>query len=48
MGNVLDVEPEKTGLEIIGKKIRVGYKELAGDYMTGQDTRLALTFKLVA
>jgi uncharacterized protein len=47
MGNVLDVNPEKAGMELIGKKVQVGYKEIAGDYMTGQDTRLALTFKLV-
>ena len=46
MGNVLDVDPTKVGMEIIGKKVTVGFKEIPGDYMTGQDTRLALTFKL--
>lgn len=47
MGNVLDVDPTKTGMEIIGKKVNIGFKEIPGDYMTGQDTRLALTFRLV-
>ena len=45
MGNVLDVDPAKVGMELIGKKVTIGFKELPGDYMTGQDTRLALTFK---
>ena len=47
MGNVLDVDPAKVGMELIGKKVTIDFKELPGDYMTGQDTRLALTFRLV-
>jgi uncharacterized protein len=47
MGNVLDVKPEMAGMELIGKKIKVGYKEIAGDFMTGQDTRVSMTFILI-
>jgi uncharacterized OB-fold protein len=43
MANVLDVNPETAGMELIGRRVRVGYKEIPGDFMTGQDTRLALT-----
>jgi uncharacterized protein len=46
MGNVLDVDPTKVGLELIGKSVQLGYKEFAGDYMTGGDTRIALTLKI--
>jgi uncharacterized OB-fold protein len=47
MGNVLDVDPTKVGMELIGKKVTVGYKEIPADYMSGQDTRLAMTLKIV-
>ena len=47
MGDVLDIDPLKAGMELMGKNIQVGYKEFPGDYMTGGDTRLALTFKLL-
>lgn len=47
MGDVLDVDPTRTGMEIIGKKVQVGFKEIPGDFMTGQDTRLAMTFKIL-
>ncbi len=47
MGNVLDINPEKAGMELIGKKVQVGFKEIPGDFMTGQDTRLALTLKVL-
>jgi uncharacterized protein len=46
MGDVLEIDSANAGLDLIGKKIKVGYKEIPGDYMTGSDTRLALTFKL--
>jgi uncharacterized protein len=46
MGNVEGIDPTKAGMELIGKKVTIGYKELPGDYMTGGDTRIALTFKL--
>jgi uncharacterized OB-fold protein len=46
MGNVQEVDPARVGMELIGKNVTIGFKELPGDYMTGQDTRLALTFKL--
>jgi uncharacterized OB-fold protein len=47
MGNVIDVDPLKTGMELIGKKVKVGFKEIPGDFMTGGDTRWAFQFKLV-
>jgi uncharacterized OB-fold protein len=47
MGDVLDIDPAEAGMELIGKKVQVGFKEIPGDYMTGQDTRLALTLKLL-
>jgi uncharacterized OB-fold protein len=47
MGNVLDIDPTKAGMELIGKKVSIGYKEVPADYFTGQDTRIALTFQLL-
>jgi uncharacterized protein len=46
MGDVLDIDPAKAGMELMGKEVQVGFKEIPGDYMTGQDTRLALTLKI--
>ena len=45
MGDVLDIDPTKAGMELMGKKVQVGFKEIPGDFMSGQDTRLALTLK---
>lgn len=47
MGRVIDVDPIKVGMEIIGKEVELGFEEIPGDFMTGQDTRIYLTFKLV-
>lgn len=47
MGNIIDIDPEKAGQEIIGKKITVSSKEIPGDFMTGGDTRWPFLFKLV-
>ena len=47
MGDVLDIDPVQAGMELMGKKVQVGFKEIPGDYMTGQDTRLALTLKIM-
>ena len=46
MGKVIDIDPARAGMELIGKAVNIGFEELPGDFMTGQDTRLALTFKL--
>jgi uncharacterized OB-fold protein len=46
MGDVLEIDPLKAGMELIGQKVQVGYREIPGDFLTGQDTRLALTFKI--
>jgi uncharacterized OB-fold protein len=48
MADVLDVDPTKAGMELIGKKIQVGYKEIPGDFMTGGDTRFPMTFKIIS
>ena len=47
MGNVLDIDPAQAGMDLIGRRVSIGFKELPGDFFTGQDTRLALTFQLV-
>lgn len=46
MGNVIGIEPDKAGMELIGKKVKVGCKEVPPDFMSGQDTRLAMTLTL--
>jgi uncharacterized protein len=48
MADILDVDPVKTGMEIIGKKVQVSSKEIPGDFMTGGDTRWAFTAKIVS
>ncbi len=48
MANVIDVDPTKVGMELIGQKVKVGYKEIPGDFMTGGDTRWPMTFKLIS
>lgn len=47
MGDVLEIDPANAGIELIGKKVQCGFKEIPGDYMTGQDTRLSLTMELL-
>jgi|WetSurMetagenome_2_1015567.scaffolds.fasta_scaffold739614_1 uncharacterized protein len=47
MGDVLDIDPAKAGMDLMGKKVQIGFKEIPGDFMTGQDTRLALTLKIL-
>jgi uncharacterized OB-fold protein len=46
MGNVLGIDPTKVGMDLIGKKVDIGFQEIPGDYLTGGDTRIALTFQL--
>jgi uncharacterized protein len=46
MANVLDVDPNKVGMELIGQNVKLGYKEIPGDFMTGGDTRWPMTLKI--
>jgi uncharacterized protein len=47
MADIEGVDPTKVGMEIIGKKVEVGYKQIPGDFMTGGDNRFPMTVKLV-
>ena len=46
MGNIIDISPDDVGMDIIGRKVTIGYKEVPGDMISAGD-RIALTFKLV-
>jgi len=48
MADVEGVDPTKVGMELIGQRVEVGYKEIPGDYMTGGDNRFPMTLKLVS
>lgn len=43
MGNVIDVDPYKADMELIGKKVVIGSKEIKGDKYSAGDG-VALTF----
>jgi len=45
MGNIEGVDPNNVTMDIIGRRVRVGYKELPADKISGGD-RIALTFSL--
>jgi uncharacterized OB-fold protein len=45
MGNVIDVDPEAVTMDIIGRRVTIGYKEVPGDKISPGE-RVALTFKL--
>jgi len=45
MGDVEGIDPEKADMELIGKRVTVGYKDVPADMISGGD-RTALTFKL--
>jgi len=45
IGNVLDLDPEKASMELMGKKVTIGHKEVKGDKFSAGDG-VALTFKL--
>jgi uncharacterized OB-fold protein len=47
MGNVIDVEPTKVGMELIGKKVSISYKDVPADSMSAGE-RMAMTFKLAS
>lgn len=46
MGDIIGINPETVNMDIIGKKITVGYQEVPAD-MFSAGGRIALTFKLV-
>jgi uncharacterized OB-fold protein len=45
MGNVIDVDPATVTMDIIGRRVNIGYKEVPGDKISPGE-RIALTFKL--
>ena len=45
IGNIVDLDPEKASMELIGKKVTIGHKEVKGDKFSAGDG-VALTFKL--
>ncbi|MDY6854964.1 MAG: Zn-ribbon domain-containing OB-fold protein [Thermodesulfobacteriota bacterium] len=45
MGNIIDVDPYKANMELIGKKVVIGAKEINGDKFSAGDG-VALTFAL--
>jgi uncharacterized OB-fold protein len=45
MGNIIDVDPYKADMELIGKKVVIGSKEVNGDKFSAGDG-VALTFAL--
>ena len=47
MGNIIDINPDDVNMNIIGRQVSIGYKEVPGDMFSAGD-RIALTFKLVA
>ena len=46
MGNVEGVDPNSVTMDIIGRRVTVGYKELPADKISAGE-RIALTFNLV-
>ena len=43
MGNLIGVECDSVNLEIIGKKVKIGYQGVDGDLLSGGE-RIAITF----
>ena len=46
MGNIEGLEPDKINIEIIGRKVKVGYKDVPADMFSAGE-RIAMTLKLV-
>ena len=46
IGKIEGIDPHNTGMEVIGRKVTLGYKEVPGDKISPVD-RLALVFHLV-
>ena len=45
MGNIVDIDPDKASMELIGKRVTIGHKVVKGDKFSAGDG-VALTFKL--
>lgn len=44
-GNLIDIDPEKVGMELIGRKVKLGHKVFPGDtYSCGEATRPLFSF----
>ena len=46
MGDIIGMSPEAVNMDVIGKKVSVGYQEVPAD-MFSAGGRIALTFKLI-
>lgn len=45
MGNLIDIDPAKVGMELIGRKVKAGFKVFPGDlYSAGEGTRPLFSF----
>ncbi|HBL53052.1 MAG TPA: nucleic acid-binding protein [Syntrophaceae bacterium] len=45
IGNLIDIDPSKTGMELIGKKVKMGHKVFSGDkYSNGDAARPLFSF----
>ena len=45
MGNIVDLDPDKAGMDLIGKKVTTGHKVVKGDKFSAGDG-VALAFRL--
>ncbi|MCD6296936.1 MAG: Zn-ribbon domain-containing OB-fold protein [Deltaproteobacteria bacterium] len=45
MGNLVDIDPDDTGMSLIGKKVKLGSRIVKGDTYSGGDSRV-VTFSL--
>ena len=45
MGNLIDIDPSKVGMELIGRKVKLGHKVFPGDkYSDGEAVRPLFSF----
>lgn len=45
MGNLIDIDPSKVGMELIGRKVKLGHKVFPGDlYSAGEGVRPLFSF----
>jgi hypothetical protein len=46
MGNLIDIDPAKVGMELIGRKVKLGFKVFPGDmYSAGPGARPLFSFQ---
>ena len=45
MGNIVDLDPDKATMDLIGKRVSIGHKVVKGDKFSAGDG-VALAFKL--